>query len=297
MSITIPGFDYTRVPVGEVTLQVAVGGAGSPVVLLHGFPQTHLAWRHVAADLATDHLVVCPDLRGYGASDKPADDLEHSVYSKRTMAADVVELMRRLGHERFAVVGHDRGAGVAFRAGLDQPEHVSHLAVLGVIPYGDLWTGLSYQADAFLFHLHLMAHPAPFPEQLIGADPDRYFGYFLDTWATEPEAIPTPVRAAYLAAARSPEAIAAVCADYRSGAFVDGLHDQADRAHERQLQMPVVAIGNGLGGAPPPFDFEAVWKSWAPRLHTIVLDGGHLLPEDRPVEVAAAVRDLVATPA
>ncbi|SNQ50079.1 Pimeloyl-ACP methyl ester carboxylesterase [Frankia canadensis] len=296
MTTSIAGFTYRRIAVGDVTLNVAIGGAGTPVLLLHGFPQTHLAWRHVAADLAANHLVVCPDLRGYGDSDKPADDAEHTVYSKRTMAADVVTLMRQLGHHRFAVAGHDRGAGVAFRAALDHPDAVSHLAVLGVIPYGDLWSTLSYQADAFLFHLHLMAHPAPFPEQVIASDPDLYFGYFLDTWITDPEAIPADVRAAYLAAARRPEAIAAVCGDYRSGAFVDGLHDLADRAQNRQLAMPVVAVVNDLGQTPPVFDFEAVWKSWAPRLRTVVLDGGHLLPEDRPGEVTAALRSLVTSP-
>ncbi|MET0423931.1 MAG: alpha/beta fold hydrolase, partial [Actinoplanes sp.] len=146
------GFDCQRVPVADgVALNVAVGGSGSPVVLLHGFPQTHLMWRHVAADLAAEHTVICPDLRGYGASDKPAED-GPDTYSKRTMAADVVELARQLGHDRFALAGHDRGALVAIRAGLDHPGVVTHLASLDVLPTLDMWDVLHGVTAAVGFH-------------------------------------------------------------------------------------------------------------------------------------------------
>jgi haloacetate dehalogenase len=293
MTVLIPGFDYQRVPAGDVTLNVAIGGRGNPVVLLHGFPQTHLAWRHVATDLAADHQVICPDLRGYGDSDKPADDADHTGYSKRTMAADIVALARHLGHDHFAVAGHDRGAGVAFRAALDHPSRISHLAVLGVIPHADMWPMMTVQLNAALFHLYFMAHPAPLPEHMIGADPDGYFGHFLDAWVTDQAAIPADVREAYLAAARKPDAIRAICADYRAGAFVDGLHDQEDRAHGRQLTMPVTAVWNQPAGRAAPFDFERAWRNWAPNLHSVVLDGGHLLPEDRPEQVTAAIRALL----
>src|SRR4051794_3006011 len=157
MTGNIAGFGYQRIAVGaDVALHVAVGGSGSPVVLLHGFPQTHLMWRHVAADLAADHTVICPDLRGYGASDKPTarnDD----TYSKRTMAADVVTLARELGHERFAIAGHDRGALVAVRAGLDHPAAITHLAALDVLPTLDTWEILHGASAAVAFHLYLMA--------------------------------------------------------------------------------------------------------------------------------------------
>ncbi len=293
MTVLIPGFDYRRVSVDDVTLNVAVGGRGDPIVLLHGFPQTHLAWRHVATELAADHQVICPDLRGYGASDKPADDADHTVYSKRTMAADIIALAGRLGHDRFAVAGHDRGAGVAFRAALDHPDRISHLAVLGVIPSVDLWQAMTVQLGAVLFHLDFMAHPAPLPERMIGADPDGYFGHFLDAWVSDPGAIPADVRASYLDAARGPESIRAICADYRAGAFVDGRHDDEDRALGRQLTMPVTALWNQPAGTVPPFDYEKVWRTWAPRLRSVALDGGHLLPDDRPEEVAAALRALL----
>lgn len=295
MTTSIPGFTYERVPVGDVTLNVAVGGSGQPVVLLHGFPQTHLAWRHVAADLAADHQVICPDLRGYGNSDKPHDDADHSVYAKTTMAADVVALARHLGHEQFALAGHDRGAMVAFRAGLDHSDAISHLALLDVIPTADFWRASAGAVGAHFFHIYLMAHPAPLPEQMIGADPDLFFGYFLDTWSTDPAAIPDDVRAAYLAAFRSPEAIHAVCADYRSGAFVDGLRDEADRADGRQLTMPVTVIMHDTGEGARSFDPAVIWSAWAPKLRLVTVDGGHLIPEDRPGPVATAIRGLLAS--
>ncbi|MFK0252798.1 alpha/beta fold hydrolase [Streptomyces sp. NPDC090445] len=157
--VTPVTFDHHRIPVADgVRLNVAVAGSGTPIVLLHGFPQTHLMWRHVAADLATDHTVICPDLRGYGDSDKPAET-DASIYSKRTMAADVVVVAEALGHERFALAGHDRGALVAFRAGLDHPDRISHLAALDVLPTLDMWDVMHGVTAAVGFHLYLMAQP------------------------------------------------------------------------------------------------------------------------------------------
>ncbi len=157
MAPGIAGFSYQHVPVADgVSLNAAVSGSGSPIVLLHGFPQTHLMWRHVAADLAADHTVICPDLRGYGASGKPAET-DGTVYAKRTMAADIVTLARALGHERFALAGHDRGALVAFRTGLDHPGAITHLACLDVLPTVDMWEVMRGVTAAVGFHLYLMA--------------------------------------------------------------------------------------------------------------------------------------------
>ena len=172
-----------------MALNVAVGGSGSPIVLLHGFPQTHLMWRHVAADLAADHTVICPDLRGYGASDKPAER-DGDTYSKRTMAADIVALARALGHDRFALAGHDRGALVAFRAGLDHPDAITHLAALDVLPTLDMWDVLHGASAAVAFHLYLMAQPPGLPEQMISASADAFFGHFLDVWTDDPAGHP-----------------------------------------------------------------------------------------------------------
>ena len=256
----ITSFSRQRVTVADgVALNVAVEGTGRPVVLLHGFPQTHLMWRHVAADLAADHTVICPDLRGYGDSDKPADDGQ--AYSKRTMAADVVALARALGHDRFALAGHDRGALVAIRAGLDHPDAVTHLASLDVLPTLDMWDVLHGTTAAVGFHLYLMAQPPGLPEAMIAASADAFFGYFLDLWAGDPDVIPDDVRAAYLKASR--EAVPSIVADYRASATVDVEHDQADREAGRVLRMPVTVLQQDWGAA-LGFDAAARWRAWAP---------------------------------
>ncbi|WP_114755773.1 alpha/beta fold hydrolase [Nocardia pseudobrasiliensis] len=293
MSNRMAGFTYARVRVGEVALNVAMAGAGTPVVLLHGFPQTHLAWRHVAADLARDHLVVCPDLRGYGDSDKPVDGGRGDAYTKRAMAADVVAIMRSLGHSRFALAGHDRGGLVAFRAGLDHPEAISHLAILDVLPAADMWAALYGTSGIFAFHLYLLAQPNDLAERMIRADPDLFFGHFLDTWTQAPDAIPDPIRREYLNAARTPEAIAAICADYRAGAYADNHHDEIDRAAGRRLRMPVTALWQDPGEAVLPFDPVAIWSGWADDLRTATVTCGHFLPEERPAEVIGALRNLL----
>ncbi|MBT3152863.1 alpha/beta hydrolase [Streptomyces sp. CHD11] len=287
---TIPGFTHRRVSVDEgVELHAAVGGTGSPVVLLHGFPQTHLMWRHVAADLAADHTVICPDLRGYGASDKP-DEAGPDTYSKRTMARDVVTLARRLGHERFALAGHDRGALVAFRAGLDHPAAVSHLACLDVLPTLDMWEALHGTSAAVGFHLYLMAQPPGLPERMIEASADAFFGHFLDVWAKDPGAVPADVRAAYLAACR--DAVPSIVADYRASAGVDVEHDRADRAAGNRLGMPVAVLQQDWGAA-LGYEAAALWGAWAADLRHTTVDCGHFMAEEAPGDVAAALRDLV----
>ncbi|EHN78380.1 hydrolase [Streptomyces coelicoflavus ZG0656] len=291
MEPTIPGFTHDRVTVADgIGLHVATGGTGSPVVLLHGFPQTHLMWRHVAADLAADHTVICPDLRGYGASDKPADP-DGTAYAKRTMAADVVALARELGHERFALAGHDRGALVAVRAGLDHPDAVTHLAALDVLPTLDMWDVLRGTTAAVGFHLYLMAQPPGLPEQLIGAAPDAFFGHFLDLWTRAPDALPADVRAAYLKASR--EAVPSIVADYRASAGVDVGHDLADRENGNRLRMPVTVLQQDWGAA-LGYDAAALWRAWAPDLRHETVGCGHFMAEEAPDEVAGALRGLLA---
>jgi pimeloyl-ACP methyl ester carboxylesterase len=289
--MNIEGFDYQRVPVADgVTLNVAVAGSGRPIVLLHGFPQTHLMWRHVAADLAADHTVICPDLRGYGDSDKPAAT-DATTYAKRTMAADIVALARALGHERFALAGHDRGALVAFRAGLDHPGTITHLACLDVLPTLDMWDVMHGTTAAVGFHLYLMAQPPGLPEQMIAASADAFFGHFLDIWTNDPQAIPADVRAVYLEASRT--AVTSIVADYRASAGVDVAHDQADRDAGNRLKMPVAVLQQDWGAA---LGFEAakLWAAWAPDLRHTTVDCGHFMAEEAPAEVAGTLRDLVA---
>ncbi|GAA0804816.1 alpha/beta fold hydrolase [Spirilliplanes yamanashiensis] len=291
MAPVIPGFEYQRVAVADdVTLHVAVGGAGSPVVLLHGFPQTHLMWRHVAADLAADHTVICPDLRGYGASDKPAER-GPDTYAKRTMAADVVGLARALGHDRFALAGHDRGGLVAVRAGLDHPGAVTHLAALDMLPTAEMWDVLHGASAAVAFHLFLMAQPPGLPETMIGASADAFFGHFLDAWTGDPRAIPADVRAEYLAASRA--AVPSIVADYRASAGVDVEHDRADRAAGNRLAMPVSVVQQDWGAA-LGYDAAAVWGAWAADLEHRTSSAGHFMAEESPGEVIGVLRALLA---
>ncbi|WP_371405402.1 alpha/beta hydrolase [Kribbella sp. NBC_00662] len=278
-------FDYHRVHANDVTLNVAVAGSGTPVVLLHGFPQTHLMWRKVARELAGEHTVICPDLRGYGESDKPDGD-----YSKRTMAADVVGVARELGHSRFALVGHDRGALVAFRAGLDHPDVVSQLMCLDVLPTLDMWEVLHGTSAAVGFHLYLMAQPTGLPERMIAASSDEFFGYFLDLWAKDPAAIPPEVRAVYLEASR--RAVPSIVADYRASATIDVTHDSEDLAQGNKLRMPVTVIQQDWGAA-LGFDAAARWKAWATDLHHRTTTAGHFMAEEAPDEISAAIRALL----
>jgi haloacetate dehalogenase len=285
MTPQIPGFDVQDVPLAAGRLRVATGGAGPAVLLLHGFPQTHLAWRGVAPLLAERFRVVCPDLPGYGASAPAAS------YAKRTTAATMVALMRELGHDRFALVGHDRGALVAFRAGLDHPETVTQLGILDVVPTLDMWGVLHGLAGAVGYHLYLMAQPEPLPETLIGNSADVFFGSFLDAWGKDPDAVPAAVRAEYLRA--SAAAVPSIVADYRASAGIDVTHDQADHDAGSQLAMPVTVIQQDWG-AQLGFDAAALWRAWAPDLDHRLTEAGHFMAEEAPDEIAAAITELVA---
>jgi haloacetate dehalogenase len=283
-------FENVRIPVADgVALHAAVAGSGSPIVLLHGFPQTHLMWRHVAADLAADHTVICPDLRGYGASDKPAET-GPDTYAKRTMAADVVALAAALGHDRFALAGHDRGALVAIRAGLDHPAHVTHLASLDVLPTLDMWDVMHGVTAAVGFHLYLMAQPPGLPEKMIAGASDEFFGHFLDLWTNDPDAVPADVRRAYLDACR--DAIPSIVADYRASAGIDVDHDRADRAAGNTLAMPVTVLQQDWG-AMLGFDAAALWRAWAPDLRHVPVGCGHFMAEEDPALVVKEIRELL----
>ncbi|OCI30460.1 alpha/beta fold hydrolase [Oerskovia enterophila] len=291
MTLSIPGFTTRRLRgAGDVVLNVAVGGSGSPIVLLHGFPETHVMWRHVAADLARDHTVICPDLRGYGASDKPVEADEHT-YSKRTMAADVVAVAAGLGFDRFALAGHDRGALVAVRAGLDHPDAVTHLASLDVLPTLDMWDILRGADAKVAWHLYLMAQPPGVAEPMIAGASDAFFASFLDGWTSAPEAIPAEYRAEYLRASR--EAIPSIVADYRASAGIDLEHDREDRAAGVRLTMPTLVIQQDWG-AELGYDAQALWSAWSDDLVHRTLHAGHFMAEESPERISAELRELVA---
>ncbi|KOT92165.1 alpha/beta hydrolase [Streptomyces sp. NRRL F-5755] len=286
---SIPGFTEHRVPVDDgVTLHAVVGGTGSPVVLLHGFPQTHVMWRHVASDLAADHTVICPDLRGYGASDKPAES-GPEVYAKRTMGRDIVRLAAGLGHDRFTLAGHDRGALVAFRTAMDHPETVSHALFLDILPTLDMWDALHGVSAAVGFHLYLMAQPPGLPERMIQASADAFFAHFLDAWTSTPDAIPAGVRAHYLAA--SAAAVPSIVADYRASAGIDVDHDTADRDAGNRLAMPVTVLQQDWGAA-LGYHAQGLWSAWAEDLRHRTVSCGHFMAEEDPRLIAGEIRAL-----
>ncbi|HET6186165.1 MAG TPA: alpha/beta hydrolase [Trebonia sp.] len=277
------GFTAEPVRTNSIMVNVCRGGTGPPVLLLHGYPQTHVMWHRVAPALAERFTVICPDLRGYGDSDKPAGGPDHEGYSKRVMARDQVAVMAAFGFRRFAVAGHDRGARVALRMALDHPEAVSRLAVLDIVPTKTVYQTVDKQHATTVWRYFFLTQPATLPEHLIGTDPEYYLRYTLDEWCHTPGAL-APEAVAEYARCFTLAAIHASCEDYRAGAGIDLVHDQADIG--RPLSCPVLALWSktGIGRA---YDVERTWAERAPDLRGRALDCGHFLAEERPAETAA----------
>lgn len=288
INYSIENFAYHMIDGDGVKLSVAVGGQGPAVVLLHGFPQTHYMWRHVAHKLANDHTVIVPDLRGYGASDKPAAD-SPETYSKRTMASDVVAIARELGFDHFGLIGHDRGALVAVRAGLDHPEAVDYLGILDVLPTLDSWSVLQGVNAKVAWHLYLMAQPPGMPEKMIAAVAPEFFGSFLDAWDPTGATFTAQERAYYVAS--SVAAIDSIVADYRATASIDLDMDLADRERGAHLTMPVAVISQDWGSQ-LGFDASSLWRAWAPDFTYQSTSSGHFMAEENPDEIAAFISEL-----
>lgn len=287
--LTIDGFRYQTLPGDQgVDLSVAVAGTGPAVVLLHGFPQTHYMWRDVARELVARHTVIAPDLRGYGQSAKPEGDAPET-YSKRTMARDVLRVAEALGHERFGLVGHDRGALVGVRAGLDHPHAVQYLGILDVLPTLDTWEVLHGVNAKVAWHLYLMAQPRGLPEKMINAVATEFFSSFLDAWDTDGSTFAPEVRQHYIDS--SVNAVDSIVADYRATASIDLDMDRADRAAGRQLAMPVGVISQDWGSQ-LGFDAAALWSAWAPDLKYEPIAAGHFMAEEKPAEIAAFITSL-----
>jgi len=288
------GYAQAQVAVGEVTLRVRSGGSGPPLLLLHGYPETHLAWSMVAGNLARDFTVVAPDLRGYGDSSKPAAVPGHESYGKRAMAADCTALMSRLGFEVFDVVGHDRGGRVGYRLALDSPEVVRRLTVMDVVPTGEVWARADDRFALGYWHWGFLAQPHPVPERLIERDPEFFF-FDAEFGGAIRSFLPAAV-ADYARCARDPAAIEAMCEDYRAGATCDRRDDDADRAAGRRISCPVQVLWAGRGALATWYDTLAIWADWADDVTGRALDCGHFLPEERPDEVCAAIREFHGQP-
>jgi haloacetate dehalogenase len=280
----LDGFSGRDVPVGDTTIRAWVRGDGPPVLLLHGFPQTHAMWHRVAPRLAEDFTVVATDLTGYGASGKPAATAGHERHGKRAMARDQVTAMAALGFERFAVVGHDRGARCAYRLALDHPERVARVAVLDVVPTGEVLARVDLAMARGAWWWFFLSAPEPIPERAIAADPDTLlFGANAGLFA--PEAL-----AAYREAVADPATVHAMCEDYRAMMGVDREHDAADARRHRTIAAPLLVLWSVRSLVGRGEDPLAVWRRWADDVQGHAIDCGHFLPEEAPEETLAALR-------
>jgi len=281
------GFRLDQITVGEVVLRVRHGGGGSPVVLLHGHPRTHVTWHRVAPLLAGRFTVVCPDLRGYGQSSTPPTTADHAPYSKRTMAGDVVALMRLLGHDRFAVVGHDRGTYVAQRLAIDHPSAVTHLVVLDGVPIGDALARADARFAQRWWHWFFLGQTANPAERVISVDPDAWYGGSAEQMGTE-------AYDDYRRAIHDPDTVHAMCEDYRAGLGVDRDADDADRKAGRRIVVPVLFGYAGGDDMHLLYDDPAgIWREWATDVTEIRFDCGHHIAEQAPRDLAAAVADFL----
>lgn len=283
----LPGFERTVIEGDGPRISVHRGGAGRPLFLLHGYPQNHMAWGAVAPAFAEGFEVIVPDLRGYGESDAPPDDTLHTVYSKRQMALDIIRIADALGHDEFAVLGHDRGARVAYRLALDHPERVSRIGIIEIVPTSDFWDAWNAELAMKAYHWTFLAQPSPLPETLIAGDPEGYIDHTLRSWTRgktlevfAPEAL-----GSYRRQARDPARIAAMCADYRAGATTDRALDKADRQAGRKIAAPLMFLCGEDGFPAATGDPASVWTDWASDCDARTCVSGHFAMEENPQAV------------
>ena len=277
------GFIRQQIKTQETTINLVRGGSGYPILLLHGYPQTHVCWHRVAPVLAERFTVVCPDLRGFGDSAKPPSDPEHLAYSKRVMAQDQVEVMQSLGFSEFAVVGHDRGARVAHRMALDHAEKVTKLALLDIIPTSTAFANVNKEIATAAFNWFFSIQPDGLPERLIGAEPAFYLRWLLDHWSGAKGALAAEAVAEYRRCFDA-AAIRATNEEFRAAATIDLVHDEADKA--RKISCPTLLLWSATGMW-ASYDILEVWRSRAEDVRGAALDCGHFLPEEDPERTAA----------
>jgi haloacetate dehalogenase len=280
-----PEFTRRQINAGDVVINTVYGGHGPPVLLLHGFPQTHVMWHKVAPVLAQHFTVVATDLRGYGDSGKPAGGTDHAAYSKRVMAEDQVEVMTQLGFERFAVVGHDRGGRVAHRLALDHPERVTTLVVVDIVPTLKIYEALDARLAQKYWHWFFLSLPAGIPETILANSADYFMTQF---FRLEPEGTFTPEAQAEYRRCFI-HMLPGACEDFRAGGSIDLQHDRDDRG--RRLACPVQALWGTRGNAVPFFDVLEVWRERANQVQGRALPAGHSLAEEKPEDL---LRELLA---
>jgi haloacetate dehalogenase len=291
--VLLPGFEYQRMDVEGVTINCAVRGAGPPLLLLHGYPENHLIWRGVAPVLAGDHTVVVADLRGYGDSGKPAPDTAGLVYSKRSMARDQIGLMRQLGFGQFQLVSHDRGARVAHRLVLDHPGAVTRLAVMDIVPTHHLFRTVTQAMAMAYYHWFFLAAGNGIPEHMIAADPGYWVRSLIEPLLGKGASIEPEAMEDYIRCFSDPGTIAGSCADYRSAASTDLVHDDETVAAGQKVECPVLALWGTQSFVGRGYEPLSVWQQYTADVRGHALPTGHFVPEEAPDLVCAALRDFL----
>jgi haloacetate dehalogenase len=291
------GFETSVVDAGETTIFIRRKGSGRPLLLLHGFPETHLMWHRVAPALAAEFTVVCADLRGYGSSGKPLSTPDHAPYSKRALALDMIRMMEAQGFQRFSVVGHDRGARVAYRMALDHADRVERLGLLDIIPTGEALRRADVRFTLAYWPWSLLAQPEPLPERLILADPEIVVDEALERWGSERASFPPDVRAAYIEALRDPETIHAICEEYRAAVTIDFARDAEDQDAGRRITCPTLVLWSEGSGMDTWYRDDGgplgIWRKWATDVTGRAISGGHFFPEQNPAETISELRSFL----
>ena len=285
------GFETREIKVSAAKIHLKSAGSGPPLLLLHGYPQTHVMWHRLAPRLAKRFTVVMPDLRGYGDSSKPASVDNHESYSKRAMANDQVEVMSQLGFERFSVVGHDRGGRVAHRMVRDHPTRIDKIAVLDIAPTALMYGQTDKAFATAYYHWFFLIQPSGLPERLIGADPEFYLTYKLKAWCKTPGAISDPALKEYKRCFSNPLVIHASCEDYRASASIDLEHDQTNEGEK--IDHPLLVLWGALGFVGATYDMLASWREVASNVQGHSVPGGHFLPEEAPEETLKALLEFL----
>lgn len=286
-------FEQLRITTTGAEIKLVHGGSGRALLLLHGYPQTHVIWHAVAPRLAERFHVICPDLRGYGDSSKPPGTPDHFTYSKRAMAQDMVEVMSALGHDEFFVAGHDRGARVAHRMALDQPERIGKACVMDIAPTHHMFRTTDQHFATGYYHWFFLIQPGGLPEHMIGADPAYYLSEKLKRWSAPGARFADEAMAEYLRCFSRPDAIHASCEDYRAAATIDLVHDEADRS--RKVQCPLLVLWGSKGFVHRSYDVLEVWRDYAEHVEGRALDCGHFLPEEAPEAVCEELSRFLAS--
>lgn len=282
------GFEQRKITTGGAEINLVVGGNGPPLLMLHGYPQTHVMWHKVAPRLAADFTVVAADLRGYGDSGKPAGDAEHSNYSKRAMARDQVEAMESLGFTSFFLAGHDRGARVSHRLTKDYPDRVRKLATLDIIPTHRMFQIVNKDMALNTYHWFFLSQPFDFPERVIGADADHFIRHSFQRGANWETVFPTEALEEYVRCSTDPATIHAICEDYRAGASIDLVHDEED--FENKVNCPHLALWSDRGYVGRTQDVLAVWRDYSTDVRGKSLASGHYIAEELPEETYEELR-------